>query len=86
VVFTDWIFFALAAASVFVLRSRFPDAERPYRTLGYPLTPLFFIAISVWFVLNTLIEKPAQAWAGLGFLLVGVPVFYFWKNKYKSAH
>jgi APA family basic amino acid/polyamine antiporter len=86
VVFTDWIFFALAAASVFVLRSRFPDAERPYRTLGYPLTPLFFIAISVWFVLNTLIEKPAQAWAGIGFLLVGVPVFYFWKNKYKSAH
>ncbi len=86
VVFTDWIFFALAAASVFVLRSRLPDAERPYRTLGYPLTPLFFIAISVWFVLNTLIEKPAQAWAGIGFLLVGVPVFYFWKNKYKSAH
>jgi APA family basic amino acid/polyamine antiporter len=83
VVFTDWIFFALTAASIFIFRRRFPDAERPYRTLGYPLTPLFFIAISAWFVLNTLVEKPAQAWAGIGFLLVGVPVFYFWKNKSK---
>jgi len=84
VVFTDWIFFGLTAASIFIFRRRFPDAERPYRTLGYPLTPLFFIAISAWFVLNTLVEKPAQAWAGIGFLLVGVPVFYFWKNKSKD--
>jgi len=84
VVFTDWIFFGLTAASIFIFRRRFPDAERPYRTLGYPLTPLFFIAISAWFVLNTLVEKPAQAWAGIGFLLVGIPVFYFWKNKSKD--
>jgi len=84
VFFTDWIFFGLTAASIFIFRRRFPDAERPYRTLGYPLTPLFFIAISAWFVLNTLVEKPAQAWAGIGFLLVGIPVFYFWKNKSKD--
>jgi basic amino acid/polyamine antiporter, APA family len=81
VVFTDWIFFALAAAAVFVLRKRRPDAERPYRTLGYPLTPIFFIAISVWFVLNTLILKPGEAWAGIAFLALGVPVFYFWKRR-----
>jgi len=79
VVFTDWIFFALAAASIFIFRRR--SAAGSYKTLGYPITPLFFIALSVWFVLNTLVERPAQAWAGLSFLAVGVPVYYLWKKK-----
>jgi APA family basic amino acid/polyamine antiporter len=81
VVFTDFIFFALTASSIFVFRKRLPNAERPYKTLGYPVTPIIFIAISVWFVLNTLVEKPEQAWAGLGFLALGVPVYYYWKRK-----
>jgi APA family basic amino acid/polyamine antiporter len=81
VVFTDWIFFTLAAASVFVFRRRAQLTERTYRTPGYPVTPLFFVAISAWFVLNTLVEKPAQAWAGLGFLALGVPVYNFWKRQ-----
>ena len=81
VVFVDWIFFAMAAAGVLVLRKRLPNADRPYKTLGYPLTPLFFIAVSTWFVINTLVQKPAQAWAGIGFLAAGVPVYYYWKKK-----
>jgi basic amino acid/polyamine antiporter, APA family len=81
VVFTDWIFFALAAAAVFLFRRRTPLAERPYRTVGYPFTPLFFIAVAVWFVVGTLIEKPEQAWAGLLFLALGVPVYYYWKRR-----
>jgi APA family basic amino acid/polyamine antiporter len=79
VVFTDWIFFALAATGVFIFRRR--SGAGSYKTLGYPLTPLFFIATAVWFIVNTLIEKPAQAWAGLGFLALGVPVYYFWKKR-----
>jgi APA family basic amino acid/polyamine antiporter len=79
VVFTDWIFFALAAAGVFIFRRR--AAAGAYKTIGYPLTPIFFVAMSVWFVLNTLVERPAQAWAGLGFLTIGVPVYYFWQKK-----
>jgi APA family basic amino acid/polyamine antiporter len=79
VVFTDWIFFALAAAGVFIFRKR--SHEGSYKTLGYPLTPLFFIATSVWFIVNTLVERPAQAWAGLGFLALGVPVYYFWRKR-----
>ena len=81
VVFTDWIFFALAALGVFVLRKKQPNANRPYRTFGYPITPIIFIAIAVWFVANTLIERPSESWAGLAFLAVGVPVYYFWKRK-----
>ena len=81
VVFTDWIFFGLTAFAVFVLRRTRPGTARPYRTLGYPITPLIFVGTAVWFVLNTLIEKPAQAWAGLAFLSIGIPVYYFWKTK-----
>jgi len=81
VVFTDWIFFALAATGVFILRKKRPSAERPYRTLGYPLTPLVFIIISIWFVGNTLLNRPQEAWAGIAFLALGVPVFLFWNRK-----
>jgi len=84
VVFTDWIFFGLAAASVFVFRRRMPNAERPYRTPGYPFTPLFFTGISVWFVLNTFVSKPEESWAGIAFLALGIPVYYFWKRRSMS--
>lgn len=81
VVFTDWIFFALGGFSVIVLRRTMPDAPRPYRVPGYPWVPLFFVGTSVWFVLTTLIQKPEQAWAGLLFLGMGVPVYYYWKRR-----
>ena len=81
VVFTDWIFFGMTAASIFIFRKKLPQIERPYSTFGYPVTPLFFTAMAVWFVVNTLIEKPQQAWAGLLFLGIGIPVYYFWKRK-----
>ena len=83
VVFTDWIFFGLTGAAVFVLRKRKPDLPRPYKTIGYPFTPLLFVAVSFWFVINTLIEQPLQACAGLAFLALGVPIYYYWKRKYK---
>ncbi|MBM2841477.1 MAG: amino acid permease [Bacteroidetes bacterium] len=81
VVFTDWIFFGLAASCVLVLRRKLPEAQRPYRTLGYPFTPLFFVLLAGWFVVNTLVEKPEQAWAGIIFLALGVPVYYYWSGK-----
>jgi len=81
VVFTDWIFFALSGASVIVLRHTMPDALRPYRVPGYPWVPLFFVGTSACFVAMTLVAKPAQAWAGLLFLGLGVPVYYAWKRQ-----
>lgn len=81
VVFTDWIFFGLAGAAVFVFRRTMPDAERLSPVPLYPLTPAFFVAVSVWFVAMTLVERPAQAWAGLLFLALGVPVYFYWKKR-----
>lgn len=81
VVFTDWIFFTLAAASVIIFRRTKKELHRPYKTFLYPVTPLIFIIISLLFVINTFIEKPAQAWAGLILLGIGYPVYRFFKNK-----
>jgi APA family basic amino acid/polyamine antiporter len=86
VVFIDWAFFALVGACVFIFRRRRKDAERPYKTWGYPVTPLVFIAISALFVLNTLIERPLHAWVGLIFTASGVAVFYlFRRSRGRSA-
>jgi APA family basic amino acid/polyamine antiporter len=43
--------------------------------------PLFFVGMSVWFVVTTLTQKPEQAWAGLIFLGLGVPVYYYWRGR-----
>jgi APA family basic amino acid/polyamine antiporter len=81
VVFTDWIFFALAAASLFLFRRRSPGTPRPYRTAGYPVTPMIFVILSVWFIVNTFVEKPTQACAGLAFLALGIPVYFLWRRR-----
>ncbi len=83
VVFTDWIFFALTGAGVLILRRRRPGAERPYRTFGYPVTPLIFITISGLFVVNTLIERPLHAWIGIGFLGLGAGVYLLFRRRLK---
>ena len=84
-IFVDWIFFAMTAGSVIVLRKKLPHIERPYRTLGYPYTTIFFMAVAVWFVVNTLITSPVQSVAGLVLLAAGVPTFLYWKSKTRAS-
>jgi APA family basic amino acid/polyamine antiporter len=80
VVFTDWIFFCLTAISIFVFRYKKRKQNRPYKTFGYPITPIIFILITSFFVINTLIEKPLHAWSGLIFMVVGTLLFYSFKK------
>jgi APA family basic amino acid/polyamine antiporter len=84
VVFTDWIFFFLVAVSVFVFRRKRKDEPRPYKTWGYPVTPLIFIICTFLFVVNTLIEKPLQAWAGLILMTVGIVIYFYFRKSGKS--
>ena len=78
VVFASWIFAALAAGSVFVLRRRRPDAPRPFRVPGYPFTPALFIAAAIAIVVNTVVARPLQALIGIGIVTTGVPAYYVW--------
>jgi APA family basic amino acid/polyamine antiporter len=79
VVFTAWIFYGLGALSIFASRRKQPDAVRPFRTPGYPITPILFVASAGALVLNTLREQPARALIGLSAVLVGTPAFYLWR-------
>lgn len=82
VVFMDWVFMTLAAIAIFIFRKRKIDnGPATYRTIGYPIVPLIFIGISVWFLINTLISKPEQALAGLVLLGLGLPLFLFFNKK-----
>ena len=81
VVFASWIFAALAAASVFVLRRTRPDAPRPFRVPGYPLTPALFISAAVAIVANTVAARPVQALIGLAIVTTGVPAYFLWRRR-----
>jgi basic amino acid/polyamine antiporter, APA family len=80
VVFASWLFAALAAASVFVLRRRRPDAPRPFRVPGYPVTPALFIAAAAAIVINTVVARPVQAVIGLCIVATGVPAYFLWRG------
>jgi APA family basic amino acid/polyamine antiporter len=80
VVFVGWIFYALGAACVLVLRRTRPDAHRPFRVPGYPWTPLLFVAAAAGLVANTIATQPYRAVVGIGVVLLGVPVYYIWRT------
>jgi basic amino acid/polyamine antiporter, APA family len=81
--FALWIFYGLMVLGVIVLRRKQPDLPRPYRMWGYPLTPLLFLAVTVYFVGNTLWTRPGPSLAGLGLIATGIPVYFLWRKKEK---
>ena len=78
--FSILLFVGMATASVFVLRRKWPDVDRPYRTWGYPVVPLLAIAVTVWLLMNTLMTAPSQAMAGLALLAAGLPFYWYWSK------
>jgi basic amino acid/polyamine antiporter, APA family len=77
VIFGSWIFYALATSSVFVFRRKYPDAARPYRAFGYPVVPILFLLVAGFLLINTMINTPTQAFAGIFLILLGLPVYYY---------
>ena len=80
VVFVGWIFYALGAAAVIALRIKRPDAERPFKVPGYPLTPILFVLAAAAIVLNTMISQPRQSAIGIGVVLLGAPAYLVWRK------
>jgi APA family basic amino acid/polyamine antiporter len=70
-IFGLWIFYALVTAAVFILRRKLPDAERPYRTWGYPFVPLLFILAAAVLLAKTLWDVRGDAVLGLSQILHG---------------
>ncbi len=80
VIFSASIFYMLGVLAVIVLRWRRPDQPRPYKTWGYPVVPLLFLVVYVWFMLQIYASKPLEAKTGLTFIAVGVPVYFAFRR------
>jgi APA family basic amino acid/polyamine antiporter len=80
-IFSVLIFVGLVTASVFVFRRRQPDAERAYRTWGYPVVPILFLLVAGFLVINTLLTTPGRAFAGLGLMALGLPFYWYWSRQ-----
>ena len=79
--FSAWIFYGLGAAAVFALRRKEPDAPRPFRVPGYPLTPALFVLASAAIVVNAMLPQPGRAAVGLVVVATGVPAYFFWRRR-----
>lgn len=86
VIFAALLFYALTTVGLFRLRRLRPDAERPYRVVGYPVLPALYILLASAIAVILLIadQTRAQALSGLVIVLLGVPVFFIWR-KVESA-
>jgi APA family basic amino acid/polyamine antiporter len=85
VVFAVLLFYILTIGGVFILRRRNPDAERPYKTFGYPLLPILYILLASTICVILLLYKPEFTWPGLIIVLLGIPVYYGWNYFQKKT-
>ena len=85
VVFGQWIFFGLTVAAVIILRLKRPDLPRPYKTWGYPVTPVVFILAALYIAASALINQFWNAMAGLGIIVLGLPFYFIWKRRAKAS-
>lgn len=76
VIFGGSLFYALAVGAVFVLRTKMPNLERPYRTWGYPITPAIYLAAFAAALVSLFLQKQQQSLAGCGLIAAGA-VYYF---------
>jgi APA family basic amino acid/polyamine antiporter len=93
-IFVSWIFYAMAAASVFTLRKRMPGAPRPYKVWGYPLTPIIFVLFASVYIVFTLYSDISNyvsgkapiinSVMGLFWVALGVPGYIYWNSKKKK--
>ena len=82
VIFAALIFYVFTTIGLFILRTKLPDAERPYRALGYPVLPALYIVLASTVAVVLLISDStrAQALSGLVLVAIGIPVYFMWRK------
>ena len=81
VIFVDITLDMLGAISIFILRRTMADTIRPFKTPLYPIVPIAYLVTLVWLVADTVITSPAEALGGLIILVLGLPVYWYYRNK-----
>jgi len=80
--FGDWLFFGLTVAGLFVFRARDTSpAVGKFRVPGYPVTPALFVLAAGYVVVSAVISNPKNAVIGSALILLGIPVFLYWKAR-----
>jgi APA family basic amino acid/polyamine antiporter len=80
IIFAVLVFYILTIGGLFVLRWTRPEAERPYRAIGYPILPAVYIVFAVFIDVVLLRYKPQYTWPGLIIVLIGIPVYLLWSR------
>ena len=70
------IFYVMTILGIFILRKKQPNAERPYKSFGYPVLPALYIIMGVAFCALLIVYKPQFTWPGLIIALAGIPLYY----------
>jgi basic amino acid/polyamine antiporter, APA family len=86
IIFAVLVFYILTIVGLFVLRRTRPNAERPYRAIGYPLLPAIYIGLALFVDVVLLRYKPQFTWPGLIVVLLGIPVYYAWSRRSRRAN
>jgi APA family basic amino acid/polyamine antiporter len=85
IIFAVLVFYILTIVGLFVLRRTRPNAERPYRAIGYPILPAIYIVMALFVDVVLLRYKPQFTWPGLIVVLLGIPVYYAWSRRSRRA-
>jgi len=80
-IFSEWLFYMLAASTIFVFRKRDPQLSRPYRAWGYPLVPLLFVFAAAVLLYYTFADNLVDSALGCLVIVAGIPVFRFYAHK-----
>lgn len=84
ITFIAVLFYVLTIIGVFILRIKKPDAERPYKAIGYPFLPILYIVMGSAFCILLIVYKPYFTWPGLIIALLGIPIYYWNKAAHKT--
>ena len=84
-IFAEWLFYMVAASTIFVFRRREPDVKRPYRTIGYPFVPGLFIATAAVLLYYTFTSNLRDSIGGVVVILLGVPVYWWFARKKRES-
>jgi APA family basic amino acid/polyamine antiporter len=80
VIFAAVLFYFLTVLALFRLRRLKPDAERPYRVVGYPWMPALYLVATGALMVDLLLKKPLYTWPGLIIVMIGIPVYFVWRR------
>jgi basic amino acid/polyamine antiporter, APA family len=83
-IFSEWLFYALTASTIFVFRHREPSAALPYSIWGYPVLPALFIVAAAVLLVFSFADQPRNSLIGTAIILLGIPVHYFLQSLLKQ--